>query len=42
VRRRKRESIEISLDAFPPIGQHLIQVATPGGLTSNEVLIFSE
>ncbi len=34
------EAIHIGLDQTPAVGQHLIQLATPGGLVSNDVLFF--
>ncbi len=33
------ESLRVDLDEFPTVGDHAIQLATPGGLISNEVLI---
>jgi hypothetical protein len=35
------ERLRIELADFPPIGNHNLQVATPGGLLSNEVLLIS-
>jgi hypothetical protein len=35
------ERTRIRLESFPTIGEHTLQVATPGGLLSNEVLIRS-
>jgi len=36
------EAIRISLASIPAVGQHTLQVVTPGGLTSNEVMLISE
>lgn len=37
----QNERLRIDLQDFPGIGEHVIQLATPGGLLSNEVLIRS-
>ena len=36
------EQIRVSLSEKPALGQHTFQLATPGGLVSNEIMIVSE